>query len=84
RGLNSVGLRRAGFSPESRRALKRAFVLLFRSGVPLPEALAAVEQLGDEHASHLADFIRGSRRGFTRARRRRDADDSEEDSNPVS
>ncbi|HYO64146.1 MAG TPA: acyl-ACP--UDP-N-acetylglucosamine O-acyltransferase [Pyrinomonadaceae bacterium] len=78
RGLNSVGLRRAGFSADSRRALKRAFQLLFRSGLPLAEALAAMDALGDEHVRHLADFIRHSRRGFTRARVRAGAG---EDSN---
>jgi UDP-N-acetylglucosamine acyltransferase len=69
RGLNAVGLRRAGFSAESRRALKRAYRLLFRDALPLEEALAEMEAAGDEHVLHLARFIRGSRRGFTRAAR---------------
>src|ERR671939_1026433 len=45
RGLNSVGLRRAGFTPESRRQLKRAYQLLFRSGLLLANALAELEQI---------------------------------------
>lgn len=69
RGLNAVGLRRAGFSQESRRALRRAYQLLFRSRVPLAEALAQLDANEDEHVRHLAAFIRGSRRGFTRAAR---------------
>ena len=69
RGLNMVGLRRAGFSPESRRALKEAYHLLFRAGLPLDEALLEMEGTGDEHVRHLANFIRGSRRGFSRAQR---------------
>ena len=79
RGLNTVGLRRAGFSPESRRALRRAHRLLFREGLPLASALAALAELDDEHVRHLSDFIRASRRGFTRAARRRggDAEDAE-------
>ncbi len=68
RGLNSVGLRRAGFTPEERRALKQAYQILFRSGLPLAAALAALEELDEAHARHLASFIKGSRRGFTRAR----------------
>jgi UDP-N-acetylglucosamine acyltransferase len=71
RGLNSVGLRRAGFSNESRRALKAAYQLLFRSGLSLPDALARMEQLNDAHVDHLRDFINNSPRGFTRERRRR-------------
>jgi UDP-N-acetylglucosamine acyltransferase len=69
RGLNSVGLRRAGFSPETRRALKRAYQLLFRSGLSLSDALAAMAQLDDIHVNHLIEFIRNSPRGFTRARK---------------
>ena len=69
RGMNSVGLRRAGFSTESRRQLKRAYQLLFRAGVPLAAALAELEQADDEHVRHLAGFIRNSQRGFTRAGR---------------
>ncbi|HEV2800764.1 MAG TPA: acyl-ACP--UDP-N-acetylglucosamine O-acyltransferase [Pyrinomonadaceae bacterium] len=69
RGLNTVGLRRAGFKPESRLALKRAYQLLFRTRLPLAEALARLEEEDDEHVRHLANFIRGSRRGFSREER---------------
>ena len=67
RGLNSVGLRRAGFSPASRLALKRAAQLLFRSRLPLADALGQLEQSDNEHVQHLVNFIRDSRRGFSRA-----------------
>lgn len=70
RGVNSVGLRRAGFSVETRRALKEAYRLLFRSGTPLPDALDELEQMQDENVRHLVNFIRGSKRGFTRAIKR--------------
>jgi UDP-N-acetylglucosamine acyltransferase len=69
RGLNSVGLRRAGFTEESRKHLKEAYKLLFRRGLPLQEALSELERVDEEHVRHLANFIRGSRRGFTRERR---------------
>ncbi|HWS54245.1 MAG TPA: acyl-ACP--UDP-N-acetylglucosamine O-acyltransferase [Pyrinomonadaceae bacterium] len=69
RGLNVIGLRRGGFSPAERGALKRAYQLLFRARLPLATALAALEEMDDANASHLAAFIRGSRRGFTRAER---------------
>jgi UDP-N-acetylglucosamine acyltransferase len=68
RGLNSVGLRRAGFSSESRRALKAAYQLLFRSGLSLSDALAEMARLNDAHVNHLRDFIGDSLRGFTRER----------------
>ncbi len=66
RGLNSVGLRRAGFSETARRALKDAYRLLFRSGIPIEESLQQLDQIDDENISHLIAFIRASRRGFTR------------------
>jgi UDP-N-acetylglucosamine acyltransferase len=40
RGLNALGLRRAGFSGESRRALKNAYRALFSSGMPLARSVA--------------------------------------------
>lgn len=67
RGLNSVGLRRAGFSSEARRALKNAYQLLFRSGLPLADALDEMARLKETNVNHLIDFIRDSPRGFTRA-----------------
>lgn len=70
RGLNSVGLRRAGFSTDERRALKQTYQLLFRSGLALEDALIEMALLDDKNVQHLVQFIRGSRRGFTRARHR--------------
>jgi UDP-N-acetylglucosamine acyltransferase len=70
RGLNAVGLRRAGFDADTRRNLKRAYQLLFRTGRSLATALAELEQSDDEHVRHLVRFIRASRRGITWATRR--------------
>lgn len=66
RGVNSVGLRRGGFNEEERRALKDAYKLLFRSTTPVQDALRELEQVDDENVAHLVQFIRGSKRGFTR------------------
>jgi UDP-N-acetylglucosamine acyltransferase len=67
RGLNSVGLRRAGLPENERRALKDAYRVLFRSRVPIEEALRQLEQIDDRNVTHLIRFIRDSDRGFTRA-----------------
>ena len=67
RGVNSVGLRRGGFSEDERRALKGAYKLLFRSTMPIQDALRELEQVDDENVSHLVRFIRSSKRGFIRA-----------------
>ena len=66
RGVNSVGLSRGGFSEEERRALKDAYKLLFRSTMPVQDALSELEQVDDENVSHLVRFIRSSTRGFIR------------------
>ncbi len=70
RGLNTIGLRRAGFTITERGILKQAYRILFRSGLPLEDALQEMRQLGDAHVEHLINFISGSKRGFTRARSR--------------
>jgi UDP-N-acetylglucosamine acyltransferase len=69
RGVNSVGLRRANFTSDATRALKHAHRILFRSKLPLEEALTQLEGLQDSSVAHLVAFIRGSSRGFTRADR---------------
>lgn len=67
RGLNTVGLKRAGIGAEEISKLKRAFRLLFRSRLPLEEALGRIEQeIPGEHTSHLIGFIRQSKRGICR------------------
>ncbi|MCP5537502.1 MAG: acyl-ACP--UDP-N-acetylglucosamine O-acyltransferase [Akkermansiaceae bacterium] len=43
-GLNVIGLRRGGFTPEERADIKRAYHLLFRSGGNIAEALAAADK----------------------------------------
>ncbi len=70
RGLNTEGLRRHGFDEEVRRALKQAYRILFRSGLEVAEAVAAVrEQLdGCPEAAYLAEFVETSERGVVRGR----------------
>jgi len=67
-GLNMEGLRRRGFSPESRLALKRAYKTLYREGLTLEDAL---KQLREQAAGHpeitvLTDFLEKQTRGIVR------------------
>jgi UDP-N-acetylglucosamine acyltransferase len=82
RGINRVGLRRAGFEAARIRAVARAFRLLFGTRVNLREAAQRVEdELGDvpEVAEVLA-FIRASKRGVAMGPRvRASGDDSSDD-----
>ncbi|HXV76144.1 MAG TPA: acyl-ACP--UDP-N-acetylglucosamine O-acyltransferase [Candidatus Polarisedimenticolaceae bacterium] len=67
-GLNIVGLKRKGYSKETIVALKRCYMILFRSATPFDEALERVEaELGDvAEVRYFVEFIRGSRRGVVR------------------
>lgn len=67
KGLNLVGLKRAGFGREQITALKRAYQLLYRSGLKLEEALERIEtEVGTAEARHLVAFVRASKRGICR------------------
>jgi UDP-N-acetylglucosamine acyltransferase len=67
KGLNLVGLKRAGFTREQVVALKHAYRLLYRSGLKLDHALARIEnELDTAHTRHLVAFIRSSKRGICR------------------
>jgi UDP-N-acetylglucosamine acyltransferase len=67
KGLNLVGLRRAGLEPADIRALKAAYKLLYKSGLKLEDALRRIEtEVPTEHTRHLVAFIRASKRGIRR------------------
>lgn len=68
-GINRVGLRRTGFSHETRRAIQTAYELIYRSGLNVSQALEELQ--GKFHLpeiAHLIEFIRGSKRGICRDR----------------
>ena len=72
RGLNLVGLRRAGIAEDEIRRLKKAYFLLFRSGLEVEEALQRIEvEVPSDHTKHLVEFVRKSKRGICRRRLRR-------------
>src|SRR5690606_14452205 len=69
-GLNKVGLRRAGFTPQERNDLKEAYQVLYRQGLNWEEVLAALEErFAAGPAAELAPFLRGTSRGYLRERR---------------
>lgn len=67
-GINSVGLRRRGYSVERVALIKRAYRLVYRSGLRLADALAAVRQMPDPQGdlALMIDFVEGSGRGIAR------------------
>jgi len=64
-GLNSVGLQRAGFAPEVKLALKRAYRLLFNSDLTVSQGIARAraELPSAPEIEHFLRFIEGSERG---------------------
>ncbi|MCX6996290.1 MAG: acyl-ACP--UDP-N-acetylglucosamine O-acyltransferase [Kiritimatiellaeota bacterium] len=64
-GLNVIGLRRAGLTPEQRLQVKRAFLLLYRSGLNVTQAVARIRQeVPEGPAWELCVFIEESQRGI--------------------
>ena len=68
-GLNTVGLKRHQFSEQTIRALKKAYRIIFRSGLTLEKAVKAVKEddiFLIKEVQHLLDFIQHSKRGISR------------------
>jgi len=65
RGVNVVGLKRAGFDEKRIRAIREAFRILFRKGRNLALAVKEVKENGTANSDVLAvlEFIKTSKRG---------------------
>ena len=67
-GLNSIGLRRRGFSPGVIDALDRAYTLVYRSGLNVSQGMARIEEdavlSGCREVQNVLEFIRNSKRGI--------------------
>ena len=67
KGLNLVGLKRAGYKASEVSVLKKAYQLLYRSGLKLQDALARIEsEIPTAETLHLVAFVRRSERGICR------------------
>lgn len=68
RGINSEGLKRRGFSPESVMAIRRAYKTLYKSGLKLDEARAilAAEAATVAELTPMVDFLARPGRGIIR------------------
>ena len=64
-GLNTIGLQRAGFTPETVSALKRAYRLLFNTNLPRSQAIAELAPAAAQYTEvqRLIDFVGTARRG---------------------
>lgn len=68
RGVNLVGLERAGFAPEAMKAIKEAFRLFYRSHLNTRQAMEAVRNQIEprEEIVQLIEFIEKTERGIIR------------------
>lgn len=80
-GLNTVGLRRAGLSPEQRETVKKAYQILYHQGLNTGQALEKIsrdnELLKSEHIRELLEFVKGSKRGISGPYRGRQEEEAE-------
>jgi UDP-N-acetylglucosamine acyltransferase len=67
-GLNNEGLKRRGYSPEALSALKRAYKTLYKSGLSLADAQAAIAAEAESvpEIKPLAEFLAVPGRGIVR------------------
>jgi UDP-N-acetylglucosamine acyltransferase len=71
-GINSEGLKRRGVDAETINLLRRAYRIVYRDGLTVAEAVAALDAMLDEHPASvpvvgvLRDFVRDSQRGIIR------------------
>ena len=76
-GLNSIGMRRANFSVESRKAIKEAYKILFLEGSSVSKGAARIKkELMEKYKAdseeflrikHFVDFFENSKRGIISA-----------------
>lgn len=67
-GINSVGLKRNGFSQEDMDAVKRAYKTIFRRNLTVKQALVELYELlpDSDKVQPLIDFLNASKRGIVR------------------
>jgi len=68
KGINIVGLRRNGISPELRSQIKDAYKLLYRSNLNISQAIEKMDQELDSNPliEHFLRFLRNAQRGICR------------------
>jgi UDP-N-acetylglucosamine acyltransferase len=68
KGVNTEGLKRRGYSQEQIQQVRRAYRVLYRSGLPLEEAKAQLQEMADGHdeIKPLVDFLETTQKSFIR------------------
>lgn len=72
RGLNTIGLRRRGFTQAQRQNLKKAFYYLWFAGLSQAQAIQAIRDNleTDEYIEELITFVTSAKRGISHSKKR--------------
>ncbi len=69
RGINLVGLRRAGFKRDVIKQIKEAYRIIFQPGRLLKDSLREIsESMPSDEIKHLVSFIKDAKRGICKVR----------------
>ena len=65
-GVNTIGLRRRGFSNETIEAIQNAYRIIYQGGLNTTEALAKIEEeiTMTPEVEYIVKFVRSSERGI--------------------
>lgn len=68
RGINIEGLKRSGLDGDALQAVRRAYKIIYRSGLKLDEAVEQLQPLvaESEQVATMAEFLRSTSRGIVR------------------
>ncbi len=66
--MNTVGLKRMGFSPEQVQNVRRAYRTLYRSGLSLEEARTKLRDMAEEakEIAPMVEFLNNAERSIIR------------------
>lgn len=67
-GLNLIGLKRANIKEEAIKDLRKAYRIIFQSGLLISSAIEKIQKELPNHAEikHLVEFIKNSKRGISK------------------
>lgn len=67
-GINAVGLERQGFSQDSIRQIKKAYKIVYKSGLKLEDAIVTLEEMIEEtpDVARIVEFLKRTQRSILR------------------
>jgi UDP-N-acetylglucosamine acyltransferase len=63
-GINLVGIKRAGLGADSLKDIKKAFNIIYRSRLPIKNAVEKLKNINSSEVKEIVEFILSSKRGI--------------------